>query len=73
MKVAGALQNLNYKVIAIGDSYNDINMLRKADLGLLYRPPQNVMDDNEDIQVVDSYEELKDIIFERIESLSGAD
>ena len=68
MKVAEALQNLNYKVIAIGDSYNDINMLRKADLGLLYRPPQNVVDDNADIQVVGSYEELKDIIFERLES-----
>lgn len=68
MKVAEALQNLNYKVIAVGDSYNDINMLRKADLGLLYRPPQNVVDDNADIQVVGSYEELKDIIFERLES-----
>jgi len=30
--VVEALQSLNYKVIAIGDSYNDISMLRKAEL-----------------------------------------
>jgi phosphoserine / homoserine phosphotransferase len=68
MRVAEALQNLSYKVIAIGDSYNDINMLRKADLGILYRPPQNVIDDHKDLAAVDSYEELKNIISERLES-----
>jgi phosphoserine / homoserine phosphotransferase len=68
MKVAEALQNLSYKVIAIGDSYNDINMLRKADLGILYRPPQNVIDDNKDLPAVDSYEQLKIIISKRLES-----
>lgn len=62
MKVAEAMQNLNYKVIGIGDSYNDINMLRKADAGILYRPPQNVIDDHNDIPVVDSYSDLKQII-----------
>jgi phosphoserine/homoserine phosphotransferase len=62
MKVVEALQNLNYKVIAIGDSYNDINMLRKAETGILYRPPQNVINDNSDLPVVNSYDELKEII-----------
>jgi phosphoserine/homoserine phosphotransferase len=68
MKVVEALQNLNYKVIAIGDSYNDINMLRKAEIGILYRPPQNVMNDNNDLNVVDSYEEIKKIISEQMEN-----
>ncbi len=62
MKVAEAMQSLNYKVIGIGDSYNDINMLRKADVGILYRPPQNVINDHCDIPVVNSYDELKHII-----------
>ena len=62
IKVAEAMQNLNYKVIGIGDSYNDINMLRKADVGILYRPPQNVIDDHNDIPVVNSYNELKQVI-----------
>jgi len=62
MKVVEALQNLNYKVIAVGDSYNDINMLRKAESGLLYRPPHNVINDNSDLPIVNSYDELKGLI-----------
>jgi len=62
MKVAEALQNLSYKVIAIGDSYNDIAMLRKAEVGILYRPPQNVIDNHNDLPVVNSYDELRDLI-----------
>lgn len=68
MRVVEALQNLNYKVIAVGDSYNDINMLRKAEKGVLYRPPQNVIDDNPDLPIVNSYDELKELITGQFES-----
>lgn len=61
-KVAEALQGLKYKVIAIGDSYNDISMLRKADVGILFNPPQNVVDEHGDLIVIRSYEELKQTI-----------
>jgi phosphoserine / homoserine phosphotransferase len=60
--VVEALQTLKYKVIAIGDSYNDISMLRKADYGILYNPPQNVADENEDLKVVKTLPSLKRII-----------
>lgn len=60
--VVESLQSLNYKVIAIGDSYNDLSMLRKADYGILYNPPQNVSDENSDLQVVKTYATLKRII-----------
>jgi len=60
--VTEALQNLNFKVIAIGDSYNDISMLRKADIGILYNPPQNVADENKDLMVVRTYNDLRNII-----------
>jgi phosphoserine/homoserine phosphotransferase len=60
--VTEGLQNLSYKVIAIGDSYNDISMLRKADIGILYNPPQNVLEEHGDLKVVKSYNELKLII-----------
>ncbi len=60
-KVVEALQNLNYKVIAIGDSYNDISMLRKADHGILYNPPQNVIDEHSDLMVVNSIMTLKTV------------
>jgi phosphoserine/homoserine phosphotransferase len=60
--VVEALQNLNYKVIGIGDSYNDIAMLRKADTGILFNPPQNVIDEHPDLPVAGSYDALKQII-----------
>jgi len=60
--VVEALQSLNYKVIAIGDSYNDVSMLKSADYGILYNPPQSVADENNDLQVVKSYSSLKRII-----------
>jgi len=56
------LHSLNYKVIAIGDSYNDISMLRKADFGILYNPPQNVADEHLDLKVVNTYQSLKRMI-----------
>jgi phosphoserine/homoserine phosphotransferase len=41
-KVAEAMRRLNYTVIGVGDSYNDISMLKAADHGILYRPPDKV-------------------------------
>lgn len=61
-KVAESLQSLNFKVIGIGDSYNDLNMLRQAEIGILFNAPQNIIDDNSDLLVVNSYDSLKEII-----------
>lgn len=61
-KVVEAMQELKFKVIAIGDSYNDISMLRQAEYGILYKPPQNVIDDNPDIKYVNSYSQLKNLV-----------
>lgn len=67
-KVTEALQNLNFKVIAVGDSYNDISMLRKAEHGILFQPPWNVIDDNKDIRVVNSYSQLRNAISEILDT-----
>jgi phosphoserine/homoserine phosphotransferase len=67
-KVVEAMQSLSYKVIAIGDSYNDINMLRKAELGILFKPPPNVINDHSDLPVVNSYSELRDLIASHLEA-----
>ena len=58
-EVVKALKNLNYQVIAFGDSYNDISMLKEADAGILFRPPQNVIDDYPQFPVVQNYDELR--------------
>jgi phosphoserine / homoserine phosphotransferase len=65
--VVEALQSLNYKVIAIGDSYNDISMLRIADHGILYNPPQNVSDEHSDLKVIKTYASLKRFISQIID------
>ncbi len=38
-----ALQSLNYRVIAAGDSFNDTSMLGQADHGFLVHAPENVV------------------------------
>jgi phosphoserine / homoserine phosphotransferase len=65
-RTAEALQSMNYKVIGMGDSYNDINMLKQADVGILFRPPDNVIKDYPQFPVVHDYEELKNILVKYI-------
>ena len=64
-KSVEALKSLNYKVIAMGDSYNDITMLKAADHGILFRPPANVVDEFPEFPVTTEYGELKPI-YEKI-------
>ena len=59
-KVAQALKNLNYEVIAVGDSYNDITMLKAADHAILYRPPDNVKEEYHEFPTAYNYAELKE-------------
>jgi phosphoserine/homoserine phosphotransferase len=61
-KTVEALQGLQYQVIAMGDSYNDISMLQQAEVGILFRPPDNVVKDYPELPVVQDYEELKKIL-----------
>ena len=57
--VVKALQGLNLKIIAMGDSYNDINMLKTAEHGFLFRPPPNVIAEYPQFPVTHDYGELK--------------
>ncbi len=61
-KTVRALKKLKYNVIAVGDSYNDIRMLKEADFGILFRPPANVKKEFPQFPVVTEYSELKDHI-----------
>ncbi len=50
-----ALKQIAFKVIAAGDSYNDTAMLAEAHAGILFRPPQNVIDEFPQFPVVRDY------------------
>lgn len=54
-----AFQLLNYRVIAAGDSYNDTTMLKQAEAGILFKSPQNVIDEFPQFPAVHEYEDLK--------------
>jgi phosphoserine/homoserine phosphotransferase len=58
-EVTKALKQLSYTVVAFGDSYNDISMLHEAHQGILFNPPQNVMNDYPQLPVVNDYGELR--------------
>jgi phosphoserine/homoserine phosphotransferase len=57
-----AFQGLNYRVVAAGDSYNDTLMLLEADVGLLFRAPENVRNQFPQFQAMDRYADLLDAI-----------
>ncbi len=53
-----AFHGLKFKVIAAGDSYNDTTMLGEADAGILFRAPDNVIEEFPQFPVTRTYEEM---------------
>ena len=53
-----AFQSLGYRVLASGDSYNDVSMLLAADAGFLFRAPQRVRDEFPGLPAFETYAEL---------------
>lgn len=53
-----ALRAMNYRVIAGGDSYNDIAMLLAADQGFLFHAPENVRREFPQFPAMDTCDEL---------------
>lgn len=57
-----AVRGLNYRVLAAGDSYNDLAMLAAADAGFLFRAPDNVKAEHPEFPAVEQYDELFDLL-----------
>lgn len=69
-KAVSALKKLNFKVIAAGDSYNDTGMLKEADAGILFCPPDNVIKEFPQFPVSRNYEEFKNTLLDLRNSLN---
>ena len=54
-----AFRELNFRVIAAGDSYNDTSMLEEADAGILFKAPDNVTAEFPQYPAVHSYDALR--------------
>ena len=61
-KAVDSLIEMNYQVIAAGDSYNDTSMLSAASAGILFRPPENVIEEFPQFPVAMDYSGLIDAI-----------
>jgi phosphoserine/homoserine phosphotransferase len=53
-----AFHELNYRVVAAGDSYNDTTMLGAADAGYLFHAPANVIAEFPQFPALDTYDDL---------------
>ncbi len=56
-----AFQKLGYRVLASGDSYNDVTMLQSADTGVWYCPSEEMRRKQPQFQVATTYQQLADI------------
>ncbi|MDR1748575.1 MAG: bifunctional phosphoserine phosphatase/homoserine phosphotransferase ThrH, partial [Spirochaetaceae bacterium] len=57
-----AFQSIGYQVIASGDSFNDLEMLRRAEKGFLFRPPQHIADSNPQFPAFTEYSGLLEAV-----------
>ena len=56
------LQKLNFEVVAAGDSYNDLGMLKTADHCMLFNPPDQLVQEYPDMHVGRNYKQLMSFI-----------
>lgn len=57
-----ALQSLNYRVISVGDSFNDTTMLGQADSGILFHAPANIVQQFPQFPSLNEYDALLRLI-----------
>jgi len=53
-----ALKTLNYFIIAAGDSFNDVAMLKEADVGFLFHSPVAIRKQFPQFRALEEYDEL---------------
>jgi phosphoserine / homoserine phosphotransferase len=61
-EAVAALKRMNYHVISAGDSFNDTAMLLEANVGFLFRAPDNVKQQFPQFKAVDAYADLLGLI-----------
>jgi len=69
-----ALKSINMTVFAAGDSFNDLAMIREADSGCLFRAPEAIRKEYNNIPCVDTFDDLleKILVFLNISKIHGA-
>ena len=53
-----AFQSIGYETIAVGDSYNDLDMLKASKTGILFRSTEAIIRDHPELPACETYDEL---------------
>ena len=61
-----ALQSIGFETIAVGDSYNDLGMIKAGKTGFLFKSTEQIKADNPDIPAFETYDRLMDAIKETV-------
>ena len=64
LKTMQELQCLNFRIIAVGTSFNDGAMLQASDRPILFAPSDQLRKEHPDVPVAATHEELKTKIME---------
>ncbi len=65
-KAVQAIRSLNMRTLAAGDSYNDIHMLKEADVATFFRAPATINEEYPGYGNLQTYAELKDFILKAL-------
>ena len=57
-----AFKELGFSVAAAGDSYNDLGMLMEADISVLFKAPEFLIDEYKSFHHTDNYDVLYDLL-----------
>lgn len=66
MHAVEALRSLNFRTAAAGDSYNDIHMLRAADVATFFRAPDSIRSEFPEYKNLTEFSELKEWVGEHL-------
>lgn len=61
-RVLEKLRKSGFFVTAIGDSYNDLSMLKRADHPILINPPESLTENHPEIPVVNDFDDIRESI-----------
>ena len=61
-----ALKGIGFRVVAVGDSYNDTTMLAEADAGILFHAPENIVAEFPQFPVMNEFDDLRECIAEKL-------
>jgi phosphoserine / homoserine phosphotransferase len=61
-QAVSALKSIGFRVLAGGDSYNDVSMLQEADAGFFFRPPDSIVQEFPQFPVAWSYAEFQEYL-----------